>query len=403
MKELSKRYLGIAPSLTLEITAKANELKAKGENIVSFSAGEPDFNTPENIRNVAVQRIHAGGNGYTAASGLLPLKKAVAAKLHRDNGLTYEPSQIVISNGAKHAISNSLLAITNVGDEIIVPSPYWVSYEELVKMAGGVPVMVSGSPKNDFKVTAAEIEKHITSRTIAIMINSPNNPTGAVYTREELKAIGDIATKHDLYIISDEIYEKLIYGAEHVSIASLSEDLYKRTIVINGLSKAYAMTGWRIGYSACDPKIAKVIANIQSHETSNPNTIAQYAAIEALESKDSEKSIEEMRKAFEHRRDMMIELLKNDVPGVEYISPQGAFYVMVDVSMYYGEQNGFDNSIAFASKLLEEEKVAVIPGIAFGADHYIRLSYATSEENIRTGLARISKFIKGLKWRKPTL
>lgn len=396
MKDLSKKYLGIAPSLTLEITAKANELKAKGENIVSFSAGEPDFNTPENIRNVAIQRINAGGNGYTAASGLLPLKKAVAAKLLKDNGLTYEPSQIVISNGAKHAISNALLAITNPGDEIIVPSPYWVSYEELVKMAGGVPVMVEGSPANSFKVTAEQIEKHVTPKTIAIMINSPNNPTGAVYSREELAALGAVATRHDLYIISDEIYEKLIYGAEHISIASLSEDLYRRTVVINGLSKAYAMTGWRIGYSACEQKLAKVIANIQSHETSNPNTIAQYAAIEALESEESEKSVETMRQAFEARRNIMIDLIRQ-IPGVTFVSPVGAFYVMVDVSGYYGEANGFRDSIGFASKLLEAEKVAVIPGIAFGADSYIRLSYATSEENIRTGLERITNFIKGLK------
>lgn len=396
MKDLSQKYLGIAPSLTLEITAKANELKAKGENIVSFSAGEPDFNTPENIRKVAIERINAGGNGYTAASGLLPLKKAVVEKLRKDNGLSYEPSQIVISNGAKHAISNALLAITNPGDEVIVPSPYWVSYEELVKMAGGKPVMVSGRPENSFKVTAEEVERHITSKTIAIMINSPNNPTGAVYSREELEALGAVATRHDLYIISDEIYEKLIYGAEHVSIASLSEDLFNRTIVINGLSKAYAMTGWRIGYSACDARIAKVIANIQSHETSNPNTIAQYAAIEALQSPESEKSVEEMRKAFEKRRNMMIALIE-EIPGVSYVSPVGAFYVMVKVSGYYGEKNGFDSSITFASKLLEAEKVAVIPGIAFGADEYIRLSYATSEENIQSGLERIGKFIKGLK------
>lgn len=396
MKELSRKYLGIAPSLTLEITAKANELKAKGENIVSFSAGEPDFNTPENIRKVAVERIHAGGNGYTAASGLLPLKKAIAAKLKKDNALHYEPSQIVVSNGAKHAISNSLLAITNPGDEVIVPSPYWVSYEELVKMAGGVPVMVAGRPENDFKITAEEMEKHVTAKTIAIMINSPNNPTGAVYSKEELASIGEVATKHDLYIISDEIYEKLVYGVEHISIASLSDDLYRRTIVINGLSKAYAMTGWRIGYSACDAKISKVIANIQSHETSNPNTIAQYAAIEALESPESEKKVEEMRKAFEDRRNKMIDLIEKELPGVTYVSPAGAFYIMINVSMYYGDRNGFRDSIGFASRLLEEEKVAVIPGIAFGADEYIRLSYATSEENIQNGLLRIGKFIKGL-------
>lgn len=396
MKELSKKFGAIAPSLTLEITAKANELKAKGENIVSFSAGEPDFNTPENIRKVAVERIGKGGNGYTAASGLPALKKAVAAKLLKDNGLSYEPAQIVISNGAKHSISNALLAVTNPGDEVLVPSPYWVSYVELIKMAGAVPVIVETSAADNFKVNAEQLEKSVTAKTKALILNSPNNPTGSVYTRDELAAIGAVMTKHDLYIISDEIYEKLIYGEEHVSIASLSDDLYQRTLVINGLSKAYAMTGWRIGYCASNIQIAKLMANIQSHETSNPNTIAQYAGIEALESAESAEAVEFMRKEFNRRMEIMTSLL-DKIDGIDYVKPSGAFYVMVNVSAFYKPENSIDSSSSFAAKLLEQQKVAVIPGIAFGADDYIRLSYATSEEVIRTGLQRIGDFIKGLK------
>ncbi len=399
MKELSTKFSAIAPSLTLEITAKANELKAKGESIVSFSAGEPDFNTPENIRNVAVERIGKGGNGYTAASGLPLLKQAVSAKLLRDNGLSYDISQIVISNGAKHSISNALLAVTNPGDEILVPAPYWVSYVELVKMAGGSPVIVESSALNSFKVTAEQLEKSITAKTKALILNSPNNPTGSVYTREELAAIGEVAVRHDLYIISDEIYEKLVYDKKHISIASLSDDLYQRTIVVNGLSKAYAMTGWRIGYSASNVKLAKLMSNIQSHETSNPNTIAQYAGVEALNSEKSAEAVESMRQEFSRRMEIMTSLL-DEIDGIGYVRPSGAFYVMVDVSAYYTPKNGIDSSTSFAARLLEQEKVAVIPGIAFGANEYIRLSYATSEEVIRTGIARIGKFVKGLERNK---
>ncbi len=396
MKELSRKYAEISPSLTLAIAAKANELRAKGEDIVSFSAGEPDFNTPENIRNVAIERINRGGNGYTSASGLTPLKEAVAAKLKKDNGLEYSSSQIVVSNGAKHAISNTLLSVLNPGDEVIMINPYWVSYKELVKMAEGVPVFVDADPNNHFKATAEQIAEKVTPKTKLLIINSPNNPTGAVYTKEELQAIGNLAIEHDFYILSDEIYEKLVYGVQHTSIASLSEELYKRTIVINGLSKAYAMTGWRIGYSASSIEIAKMIANIQSHETSNPNTIAQYSAIEALESDKSTVAIEEMRVEFMRRRDIAEDLLSK-MPNISHVSPEGAFYIMVDVSAFYNSENGIANSTEFASKLLDEQKVAVIPGVAFGVDNYIRLSYATSEENIRKGLGRIAEFVKGLK------
>ena len=392
MKPLSHKNLGIEESMTLAITAKAKQLKESGVNIVSFGAGEPDFNTPKYIRDCAIARIEKGGNGYTEASGLLDLKKAVCTKLLSDNQLTYKPNQIVISSGAKHSLFNALQAICNPGDEVIIPSPYWVSYYELTKMADAVPVLVEASAANLFKVTREQLESTVTANTKAILINSPNNPTGAVYTREELQAIGDFATKHDLYIISDEIYEKLIYGEKHISIASLSDDLYARTIVVNGLSKAYAMTGWRIGYTASSVEIANIMSNVQSHATSNPNTIAQYAGIEALMGDQS--AIEEMRVAFEERKAYMVKTIRQ-IPNVTCVEPKGAFYVMVDISYYKGKSiDGInvENSLDFAAVLIEKANIAVIPGIAFGVDDYIRLSYATSMANIEEGLKRLNDF-----------
>lgn len=392
MKPLSHKNLGIEESMTLAITAKAKQLKESGVNIVSFGAGEPDFNTPKYIRDCAIARIEKGGNGYTEASGLLDLKKAVCTKLLSDNQLTYKPNQIVISSGAKHSLFNALQAICNPGDEVIIPSPYWVSYYELTKMADAVPVLVEASAANLFKVTREQLESAVTANTKAILINSPNNPTGAVYTREELQAIGDFATKHDLYIISDEIYEKLIYGEKHISIASLSDDLYARTIVVNGLSKAYAMTGWRIGYTASSVEIANIMSNVQSHATSNPNTIAQYAGIEALMGDQS--AIEEMRVAFEERKAYMVKTIRQ-IPNVTCVEPKGAFYVMVDISYYKGKSiDGInvENSLDFAAVLIEKANIAVIPGIAFGVDDYIRLSYATSMANIEEGLKRLNDF-----------
>lgn len=392
MKALSKKNLGIEESMTLAITAKAKQLKESGVNIVSFGAGEPDFNTPKNIRDYAIARIEKGGNGYTAASGLLELKQAICAKLLKDNHLTYAPNQIVVSSGAKHSLFNALQTICNPGDEIIIPSPYWVSYYELTKMADAEPVLVEGLASNSFKVIVAQLEAAVTDKTKGLLINSPNNPTGAVYTEEELRAIGAFATKHDLYIISDEIYEKLIYGEKHVSIASLSQDLYERTIVVNGLSKAYAMTGWRIGYTACSTAITKVMSNIQSHATSNPNTIAQYAGIEALSGDQS--TIEEMRKAFEERKDYMVKTI-GEIPNVSCVAPKGAFYVMVNISYFKGktvEGVLVKDSLDLAAVLIDQANIAVIPGIAFGVDDYIRLSYATSMENIVEGLKRLNDF-----------
>lgn len=392
MKALSKKYLSITESMTLAITAKANQMKANGENVISFGAGEPDFNTPAYIRSAAISQIEKGGNGYTAATGLPALRTSICSKLKRDNGLVYKPNQIVVSCGAKHSLFNALQAICNPGDEVIIPSPYWVSYYELTKMADAEPILVEAEAEAKFKVTAAQIEGAITDKTKAILINSPNNPTGAVYTAEELKAIGEVAVKHDLYIISDEIYEKLVYGEKHVSIASLSPEIFERTIVVNGLSKAYAMTGWRIGYTASTLDIAEVMGNIQSHATSNPNTIAQYASIEALDGDQS--PIEEMRLAFDERRHFMVKTIKQ-IPNISCVEPEGAFYVMVDIQKYLGKTvDGFkiNDSIDFATALLEQVKVAVIPGIAFGTEKFIRLSYATGMQTIEEGLRRIQTF-----------
>ena len=389
MKALSIKNLGISESMTLAISAKAKQLKAEGANIISFGAGEPDFNTPEYIRTAAIKRIEKGGNGYTDASGLPELKTAICKKLRDDNELEYKNNQIVVSCGAKHSLFNALQALCNPGDEVIIPSPYWVSYYELTKLADAEPILVEASSSQEFKVSIEQLENAITEKTKAIMINSPNNPTGAVYTEVELRAIAELAEKHDLYIISDEIYEKLIYGEEHVSIAKFA---YDRTIVVNGLSKAYAMTGWRIGYTASSVEIAKVMSNIQSHATSNPNTIAQYASIEALSGDPA--PIEEMRLAFDERRKYMVKTIES-IPQITCVEPKGAFYVMVDVSAFFGktvEGNKIEGSIDFASVLLEKAMVSVIPGIAFGVDDYIRLSYATSMANIEEGLARLKRF-----------
>lgn len=396
MKELSIKNSAIEPSVTLAITAKAKALKAQGVDVVSFGAGEPDFNTPENIRNAAINRINKGGIGYTPASGLLELKEAICRKLERENNLTYKASQIVVSNGAKQSLNNTLLALCNPGDEVIIPGPYWVSYYELVKLADGVPVIIMTEAKDQFKVSVEALEAAITDKTKAIILNSPNNPTGTVYTKEELEKIANFVIEKDLYILSDEIYEKLIYGVDHISIATFGEAIKDRTIVINGLSKAYAMTGWRIGYTASNQEIANIMGNIQSHATSNPNTIAQYAGIEALDG--NQDTIEIMRQAFEERRVYMTDTI-NGIQGLSCVVPSGAFYVMMDVSSYYGKAYQGEtivDSLTFAQVLLTEANVAVIPGSAFGSDAYVRLSYATSMDLIKEGLKRIETFVSKL-------
>ena len=395
---LSKKAKSISPSITLEITGKANELKAQGVNVMSFAAGEPDFNTPKNIIEAAVKAMEAGHTKYTKTAGIVELRKAICKKLNQENNLNYSEEQIVVSTGAKQCLANTFLAILNKGDEVILQNPCWVSYTELIKLADGVPVIVNCDENDGYKLSAKNIEKAVTSKTKAILLNSPHNPTGIVYNKNELEEIAQIAKKYNLIIISDEIYEKLIYdGEEHVSIASLSEDAYERTIVINGLSKTYAMTGWRVGYTASSTKLAKVMSSVQSHMTSNVCSISQYAALEALTGPQD--SINMMKNAFEERRNFMMKKLE-EIDEVSFIKPQGAFYIMVNITYFIGKSiNGvkINNSIEFAKMLLEEEKVAVIPGAAFGLENFIRLSYATSMEVIEEGLDRIKSFLGKLK------
>ena len=392
--EYSRKYSAIEPSITLAISAKEKKMKSEGIDIIGFSVGEPDFKTPMNIRNRAIQSIENDPIGYTAADGMPNLKKSIIKKLRDDNNLDYKPGQIVVSNGSKHSLHNAIEAITNPGDEIIVPSPYWVSYIELINMSGAKPVIIKGIEENEFKINAEDISNAITEKTKAIILNSPSNPTGAVYTKEELMKIADIAVKNDLIVISDEIYEKLIYDGEHISIASFSDDIKERTILINGMSKAYAMTGWRIGYTASNKEIASIMSNMQSHATSNPNTIAQYASIEGLEGDKS--SIEKMKDEFNIRRDLMVSLV-NDIPLLSCQKPKGAFYVMVNISNAFGKTiKGIkiNGSMDFANLLLEIAQVAVVPGIAFGVDNYVRLSYATSQEKIKEGINRIKNCLE---------
>ncbi len=395
---LSKKAMKISPSLTLAITAKAKKMKAEGIDVIGFGAGEPDFNTPKNIQQAAIKAIEAGQTRYTAASGIIELKEAVVNKFKKDNNLTYKTSQIIISTGAKQCLANIFQAILNPGDEVLIGAPYWVSYPELVQLADGVPTFVDTEESNSFKLTVEALEKAVTKNTKAMILNSPNNPTGTAYTKEELEKIATFAQKHDIIIISDEIYEKLLYGESgHISIASLSEDAYNRTIVINGVSKAYAMTGWRIGYAAASEKITSLMSNIQSHTTSNPCSISQYASVEALNGDQSE--VEKMKQEFKKRRDFMVDRI-NSINNLSCVKPEGAFYVMVNISKVLNKEvDGkiIKDSLTFSDLLLEKEKVAVIPGIAFGVDDFIRLSYATSMENIEKGLNRIEDFVNGIK------
>ncbi len=396
--QLSKKAGNISPSITLSITAKANELKKQGVDVVSFGAGEPDFNTPENIINAAIKAMKDGKTKYTPAGGILELKETICKKFKKDNNLDYKPSQITISTGAKQCLANAFMAILNPGDEVLIPIPYWVSYPELVKLADGVPVFVETKKENNYKYTVEDLEKAVTDKTKAILINSPNNPTGTIYHEDELLKIADFAKKHNLLIVSDEIYEKLIYdGEKHVSIASLNEDAFNRTLVINGVSKTYAMTGWRLGYIAASEEITKIMTSIQSHMTSNVNTITQYATIEALNGPVEE--LKNMVSEFENRRNFMVDKLSK-ISGVSIIKPSGAFYIMVDISDYFNtvfKGQKIENSLDFAKVLLDEEKVAVIPGAGFGLDNYIRLSYATSMKVIETGIDRISTFLSKIK------
>ena len=397
MIKVSERVAAIAPSMTLAISAKANELKAAGEKVINFGVGEPDFNTPEHICNAAKDALDKGYTKYVAAAGMPSLKKAICNKFLRDNNLEYDPSQIIVSNGAKHSIFNALFATINPGDEVIILKPYWLTYPEVVKSVGGVPVFVMGKARHGYKVTPSQIENMITPHTKMLIFNSPSNPTGAVYTEDEIRKIAEICLKHDLLVIADEIYEKLIYGGEtHFSIAAVSEEMKERTIVINGVSKSYAMTGWRLGYLAAPKEIAKAIASFQSHSTSNVNTITQYATLAALDG--DEKPMQDMIKAFGKRRDKMMEILDGMKSlGLDYVKPDGAFYVMLLCDKFYGKKyhgRVIEGSMDMADLLLQEKKVALTPGICFGDDDALRLSYALSTADMCEGLNRIAEFVK---------
>jgi len=391
---LSKKGLEISPSSTLAIDAKAKKMKAEGLDVIGFGAGEPDFDTPEHIKKVAIAAIEDGFTKYTPASGILELKQAICKKFEKDNGLDYAPAQIVVSNGAKHSLINAFQAICNPGDEIIIPAPYWVSYPEMVKIAGAVPVIIETSEQSGFKFTVEQIKQVLTKKTKALVINSPSNPTGMVYSEEELAEIADLAVERELFVVSDEIYEKLIYdGYKHVSIASLNNKIKEQTVVVNGVSKTYAMTGWRIGYTASNHEIAKIMANIQSHATSNPNSIAQKAAEAAISGEQD--IINTMVSAFISRRNYMVKRI-NAIPGLSCVTPNGAFYVLMNISKLIGKEiegkkiNGSDD---FADVLLEKAQVALVPGSGFGIDTHVRLSYATSLSNITEGLNRIENLL----------
>lgn len=391
----SKKFESIAPSPTLAIDAKFKQMKADGLNVVGFGAGEPDFDTPDHIKQAAIAAIMGGKTKYTPASGTLELKKAICAKFKRDNGLDYEPSDIVVSNGAKHSLINAFGAILNPGDEVIIPAPFWVSYPEMVKYNDGVPVIIHTTEENKFKFSPEQFEAAITPKTKAIVINSPCNPTGMVYTADELKAIADIAVKHGIYVISDEIYEHLIYGGTtHTSIASFGDDIKELTIIINGVSKTYAMTGWRIGFTASSARIAKMMSNVQSHTTSNPNSIAQEATIAALNGPKEE--LEAMIKEFDSRRKYMVERI-NAVDGVSCTSPDGAFYVMMNIENLIGTTicgKKINTADDFSEVFLSEQLVAVVSGVGFDAPNFVRWSYATSMENIKEGIDRLEKLLK---------
>ncbi|MDL2236533.1 pyridoxal phosphate-dependent aminotransferase [Christensenellaceae bacterium OttesenSCG-928-K19] len=396
--QLSKKALAISPSLTLKITAVAKEMKAKGLDVAGFGAGEPDFDTPQNIKDAAKKALDMGMTKYTPASGTNELKQAVCDSLKRKQGLIYEPKQIVISNGAKHSLYNIFQAILNPGDEVIIVAPYWLTYPELVKMADGVPVFVESYEENGFEPTEEAIRAAVSEKTKAIIVNNPSNPCGCVYSQKTLEMIAHIANDVGFYIVSDEIYDELIYdGHKHYSIAHVDENTYGRTILVNGLSKTYSMTGWRIGYTACRADIARVMGSFQSHATSNPSTMAQYAGIEALTGPQGE--LEKMRKEFDHRRKTIVKMI-NEIDGLSCVEPKGAFYVMMNISKLKGKQIGgrtIETSLDFAEELLDKKLTAVVPGAAFGADDYERLSYAISMETIEKGMHRIAEFVQMLK------
>jgi aspartate aminotransferase len=386
--DISARAAQLSPSLTLSIDSKAKAMKAEGIDVCGFGAGEPDFDTPEHIKQACIAALEAGFTKYTPSAGLPELRQAIAEKLEADNQISYRPSQIVVSSGAKHSCYNAILATCQPGDEVLIPSPYWVSYPDMVRLAGAEPVIVQTTERNGWKMRASDFENAMTPRTKMVILNSPGNPTGAVYTREELEGIVEVAAEEDIYILSDEIYEKLVYDdAKHVSVASLSPEAYGLTITVNGFSKAYAMTGWRLGYMAAPEAVAKAVDNIQSHSTSNPCSFAQKGAVAAL--KGDQQTLADMRDEFSMRRDYMFDRITK-IPNITAVKPQGAFYILVNIS-----QLGL-SSQNFADRLLSKANVAVVPGAAFGDDRTVRLSYATSIDVIKKGLDRFQDFCRTL-------
>lgn len=397
--ELSKIAMSIKPSSTMSINAKAAQLRAEGKNVIAFGVGEPDFDTPEHIRQAGIDAINNGMTRYTAAAGTPALRQAVCDKLKRDTNLDYEPAQVVVSNGGKHSLMNTFMAILNPGDEVIIPAPFWLSYSEMVRIAGGIPVIIYTKKENDFLPVKEELEEAYSKKTKAVVLTSPSNPTGMILEKEQLQMIADFANEKDIFVISDEMYEKLIYdeGKEHISIASLGEDIYKRTIVISGVSKSYAMTGWRIGFAAAPLAVAKLMASLQSHMASNPNSIAQEAATEALNGPQD--CVTQMCIEFKKRRDYIFER-EEKIPFLSALKPEGAFYLFVDISGVYGKSlNGQEihSAADFASVLLDEKFVAVVPCADFGMGDYMRLSYATSMELIEEGMNRIEALVRELK------
>ena len=385
---IARRAASLSPSLTLVIDSKAKEMKAKGEDVVGFGAGEPDFDTPQHIKDAAAAALAGGFTKYTPSSGIPELRQAIADKFLRENGLTYKPSQIIVSNGGKHSCYNVILATCQEGDEVVIPAPYWLSYPEMVKLAGALPVILETTDQTEFKVTPAQLREAITSKTRLFILNSPSNPTGSVYTPDEIKALGDICVEKGVLIMSDEIYEHLTYdGAQVKSVASFSQAHYDHTIIVHGFAKAWSMTGWRLGFLAAPEPIAKAIDAIQSHSTSNPCSFAQKGGVAALTG--SQAHLPGWLAEYAKRRTRAWEML-NAMPGVSCVNSKGAFYLFPNIS-----KTGL-KSADFCARLLEREKVAAVPGIAFGADDYIRISYATSLANIEKGLGRMDQFVRSL-------
>lgn len=398
MAKISARVNGLSNSVTLAIDAKAKAMIAEGIDVVNFAAGEPDFDTPENVKDAAKKALDSGKTKYVASSGLPALREAICAKLQRDNNLNYKPGEVLVSIGAKHSLFNAILTLVDRGDEVIIPSPYWVSYFDMVRAAEGSPVIVETTAEAGFKMTPEQLEAAITPKTVAVFLNSPSNPTGAVYTESELRALAEVVVRKNIIAISDEIYEKLVYGGTKAfSIASISDEVAARTLTINGFSKAYSMTGWRLGYTAGPQEVISAMGKLQSHSTSNATSFAQFGAIEALN--NTAEAVEKMRTAFDERRQYLVGAL-NALPGVKCNMPSGAFYAFPDFSAYHDKSfngNPINDSMGLAQYILTEGKTSIVPGVAFGADKHQRFSYANSLDNLKKGVERIEKALAELK------